>query len=102
MGSVNKKALDFLTVQWSSKNQAACWLVSWENGKFNRGENETFGRTVEQSGKHLNRLCPSARSIRAKQEEYKALVHIPSYELIGFPDARKRESKNSRRRINWL
>lgn len=54
------------------------WLVSWESGKFNRGENETLGRTMEQSGKHLKSLCPSAGSVRAKQEECKALVHIPS------------------------
>lgn len=102
MDSVDKNPSDFLTAQWSSKKQAACWLVSWENGKFNRGENETLGRKIELSGKHLKCLCPNARSIRAKQEEYKALVHIPSYELIGFPDTCKRESKNSRRRINWL
>lgn len=102
MDSVDKKALDFLTAQWSSKNQAVCWLVSWENGKFNRGENETLGRTMEQSGKHLKCACPSARIIRAKQEAYKALVHIPSYELISFTDTWKRESRNSRRRINWL
>lgn len=102
MDSVDKKALDFLTAQGSSKNPAVCWLVSWENGKFNRGENETLGRTMEQSGKHLKCLCPNARSIRSKQEEYKALVPIPSYELIGFPDTRKRENRNSRRRINWL
>lgn len=57
---------------------------------------------MEQSGKHLKCLCPRARSVRAKQEEYKALVHIPSYELISFPDTWKRESRNSRRRINWL
>lgn len=71
-----------------------CWLVSWESGKFNRGENETLGRTMEQSGKHLKCLCPSAGSMKAKQEEYKALVRIPSYELISFPDMWKRERIN--------
>lgn len=78
--TVLTKRLDFFTAQQSSKNQAACWLVSWENGKFNRGENEALGRRMEQSGKHLKCLCPRARSVRAKQEECKALVHIPSYE----------------------
>jgi len=68
--TVSTKRL-WIFLQWSSKNEAACSLVSWENGKFNRSENETLGRTMEQSGKFLKYLCPSARSIRAKQENIK-------------------------------
>lgn len=48
MDCVDKKPLDFLTTQWSSKYQGECQLGSSEYGKFNGGEKERPGRIMAQ------------------------------------------------------